>query len=257
MSTLNYIHPKAKVGNNVQIEQFVTVQDNVEIGDGSWIGPNVTLFSGTRIGKNCRVFPGAVIGAIPQDLKFDGEDSIVEIGDNVTIREFCTLNRGTKANYKTKISDNCLLMAYVHVAHDCVIGHNCILANGVNLAGHIEIGDYAIISALSAAHQFVKIGKHSMITGGSLIRKDVPPFVKAAREPLSYAGVNSIGLRRRGFSSERINNIMEIYRILYVKGHAISKAVNLIEQEIPNSEDKEYILNFVNKAERGLMRGYQ
>ncbi len=257
MSKLNYIHPNAKLGKNVEVDNFVTVQENVEIGDGTWIGPNVTLFSGTRIGKNCRIFPGAVIGAIPQDLKFDGEDSIVEIGDNVTIREFCTLNRGTKANYKTKIGNNCLLMAYVHIAHDCVIGQNCILANGVNLAGHIEIGDYAIISALSAAHQFVKIGQHSMITGGSLIRKDVPPFVKAAREPLSYAGVNSIGLRRRGFSSERINHIMEIYRVLYVKGHAISKAVELIQTEIPESEDRTRILNFVNKAERGLMRGYQ
>ncbi|MCL4107367.1 UNVERIFIED_CONTAM: hypothetical protein GTU68_067278, partial [Idotea baltica] len=250
------IHPKAKIGSDVTIENFVTVEENVEIGDGTWIGPNVTLFSGTKIGKNCKVFPGAVIGAIPQDLKFEGEDSIVEIGDNVTIREFCTLNRGTKANYKTQIKDNCLLMAYVHVAHDCVIGKNCILANGVNLAGHIEIGDYAIISALSAAHQFVKIGSHSMITGGSLIRKDVPPFVKAAREPLSYAGVNSIGLRRRGFSAERINNIMEIYRLLYVKGHAITKALQLIESEIPESDDRALILNFVNKAERGLMRGY-
>jgi UDP-N-acetylglucosamine acyltransferase len=256
LNKINYIHPKARIGANVTIDNFVTVEEDVEIGDGTWIGPNVTLFSGTKIGKNCRVFPGAVIGAIPQDLKFDGEKSIVEIGDNVTIREFCTLNRGTKANYKTQIKNNCLLMAYVHVAHDCVIGENCILANGVNLAGHIEIGDYAIISALSAAHQFVKIGPHSMITGGSLIRKDVPPFVKAAREPLSYAGVNSIGLRRRGFSSDRINNIMEIYRILYVKGHAISKAIQLIEEEIPDSEDRALILNFVNKAERGLMRGY-
>lgn len=257
MNKINYIHSNAKIGENVIIDNFVTVEEDVEIGDGTWIGPNVTLFSGTKIGKNCRVFPGAVIGAIPQDLKFDGEDSIVEIGDNVTIREFCTLNRGTKANYKTQIKDNCLLMAYVHVAHDCVIGKNCILANGVNLAGHIEIGDFAIISALSAAHQFVKIGPHSMITGGSLIRKDVPPFVKAAREPLSYAGVNSIGLRRRGFSSDRINNIMEIYRILYVKGHAISKAIELIESEIPKSADRDVILNFVNQAERGLMRGYQ
>lgn len=257
MNKINYIHPNARIGEDVTIDNFVTVEEDVEIGDGTWIGPNVTLFSGTRIGKNCRVFPGAVIGAIPQDLKFDGEKSIIEIGDNVTIREFCTLNRGTKANYKTQIKDNCLLMAYVHVAHDCVIGQNCILANGVNLAGHIEIGDYAIISALSAAHQFVKIGQHSMITGGSLIRKDVPPFVKAAREPLSYAGVNSIGLRRRGFSSDRINNIMEIYRILYVKGHAISRAIQLIREEIPDSEDRAMILNFVNKAERGLMRGYQ
>lgn len=257
MSKLNYIHPKAKIGTNVDIDNFVTVQENVEIGDGTWIGPNVTLFSGTRIGKNCKVFPGAVIGAIPQDLKYGGEESILEIGDNVTIREFCTLNRGTKANYKTKISDNCLLMAYVHIAHDCTIGKNCILANSVNLAGHIEIGEYAIISALSAAHQFVKIGKHSMITGGSLIRKDVPPYVKAAREPLSYAGVNTIGLRRRGFSSDRINNIMEIYRLLYVKGYAISKAVEMINTEIPESQDREDILQFVNKAERGLMRGYQ
>lgn len=239
------------------IDNFVTIEDNVEVGDGTWIGPNVTLFSGTRIGKNCKVFPGAVIGAIPQDLKYGGEDSIIEIGNNVTIREFCTLNRGTKANYKTEIKDNCMLMAYVHVAHDCVLEESCILANSVHLAGHINIGAHAILSGITAVHQFVNIGEHTMISGGSLVRKDVPPFTKAAREPLSYAGVNSIGLRRRGFNSERINGIMNIYRELYVKGYAISKAVNIIQDEIPESADKTLILDFVKKADRGIMRGYQ
>lgn len=257
LSTLNQIHPNAKIGNNVKIDSFVTIEEDVHIGNGTWVGPNVTIFSGTRIGENCRIFPGAVIGAIPQDLKFGGEESLVEIGNNVTIREFCTINRGTMANFKTQIKDNCLLMAYVHVAHDCILNESCILANNVILAGHISIGNYAILSGLTAVHQFVNIGEHSMVGGGSLVRKDVPPFVKAAREPLSYAGVNSIGLRRRGFSSERINHIMDIYRILFVKGYATSKAIQIIKNEIPDSEDKQRILGFIKNASRGIMRGYQ
>lgn len=256
MNQFKDIHPNAKIGENVQIGNFVTIEEDVEIGAGTWIAPNVTIFNGSRIGENCKIFPGAVIGAIPQDLKFGGEESIVEIGNNVTIRECCTINRGTKANYKTQVKDNCLLMAYVHVAHDCIIGENCILANSVNLAGHIEVGEYGIISALSAVHQFVSIGKHTMISGGSLVRKNVPPYVKAGREPLSYAGVNTIGLRRRGFSSERINHIMDIYRILYVRGHAVTNAINIIKKDIPHSEDRDLIINFIENADRGIMRGY-
>ena len=202
---LAYIHPGAKIATNVVIEPFTTIHNNVTIGSGTWIGSNVTIMEGARIGKNCRIFPGAVISAIPQDLKFEGEDSLAVIGDNVTIRECATINRGTKAYGKTVIGDNCLIMATAHVAHDCIIGNDVIIVNGVTLAGHVQIGEYAIIGGLAGVHQFIHIGKHAMISGGSLVRKDVPPFVKAAKEPLSYIGINSIGLRRRGFSSEKIN----------------------------------------------------
>jgi len=253
---LAYVHPQAKIADNVVIEPFVTIHKNVEIGEGTWIGSNVTIMEGARIGKNCRIFPGAVISAIPQDLKFDGEETTVEIGNNTTIREFVTINRGTKANYKTVVGDNCLLMAYVHVAHDCVIGNNCILANAANLAGHINIHDFAIIGGLSAVHQFVNIGQHVMISGGSLVRKDVPPFTKAARDPLSFVGVNSIGLRRRGFSSEKINEIQEIYRIIYLRKLNVTKAIALIETELPATPERDEIISFVTGSSRGIMKGY-
>ncbi|PKP23498.1 MAG: acyl-[acyl-carrier-protein]--UDP-N-acetylglucosamine O-acyltransferase, partial [Bacteroidetes bacterium HGW-Bacteroidetes-22] len=187
---LAYVHPQAKVAKNVVIEPFVNIEKNVEIGEGTWIGSNVTIMEGARIGKNCKIFPGAVVSAIPQDLKFNGEETIVKIGDNTTVREFVTINRGTKASYETIVGNNCLLMAYVHIAHDCIVGNNVILTNAATLAGHITIDDYAIVGGLSAVHQFCKIGAHTMISGGSLVRKDVPPYTKAAREPLSYVGIN-------------------------------------------------------------------
>jgi UDP-N-acetylglucosamine acyltransferase len=253
---LAYVHPQAKIARNVVIEPFTTIHKNVEVGEGTWIGSNVTIMEGARIGKNCRIFPGAVISAIPQDLKYQGEDTLVRIGDNNTIREFVTINRGTKANMETTIGDNNLIMAYVHIAHDCIIKSNCILANSVALAGHIEIEDWAILGGMSAIHQFVKIGKHSMTSGGSLVRKDVPPFVKAAREPLSYVGVNSIGLRRRGFSNEQINHIQDIYRVLYLKGQNVSQAVRIIESELPVSAERDEIMDFINSSQRGIMKGY-
>jgi UDP-N-acetylglucosamine acyltransferase len=255
MSELSYIHPNAKIGNNVTIEPFSTIYDNVEIGDGTWIGPNVTIFSGARIGKNCRIFPGAVISAIPQDLKFKGEDTTAEIGDNTTIRECVTINRGTTDKMKTAIGSNCLLMAYVHVAHDCILGNNIIVANSVNLAGHVTIEDYTILEGLVAVQQFVKIGAHAFITGGSLVRKNVPPFTKAAREPLQYVGINSVGLRRRGFSNETVLEIEDIYRTLYVKGHNVTNALAVIEQEAPASKEKEQILDFIRESKDGIMRG--
>jgi len=253
---LAYVHPQAKVANNVIIDPFVTIEKNVEIGEGSWIGHHATIMEGARIGKNCRIFPGAVISAIPQDLKFDGEETTVHIGDNTTIREFVTVNRGTKASYKTVIGKNCLLMAYVHVAHDCVIGNNVILANAATLAGHIEIDDFAIVGGLAAVHQFVKIGAHSMISGGGMARKDIPPYTKAAREPLSYVGVNSIGLRRRGFTNEQINQIQEIYRIIYRKNYNVSQAVNIIEADVPATPERDEILTFIAGSARGIMKGY-
>ena len=253
---LAYVHPQAKIASNVVIEPFVTIHKNVEIGEGTWIGSNVTIMEGARIGKNNKIFPGAVIAAIPQDLKYAGEDTIVKIGDNNIIREFVTINRGTKANWETVIGNNNLLMAYCHVAHDCIIKNNCILANAATLAGHITVDDWAIIGGLVAVHQFVTIGKHTMISGGSLVRKDVPPFTKAAREPLSYVGINSIGLRRRGFTSDKINEIQDIYRFLFLKNNNVTQAVRAIEAEMPASKERDEIISFIANSARGIMRGY-
>jgi UDP-N-acetylglucosamine acyltransferase len=251
---LAYIHPDAKLAQNVVVEPFSVIQKDVEIGEGTWIGPNVTIFEGARIGKNCKIFPGAVISAVPQDLKFNGEYTTIEIGDNSVIRECVTINRGTVHKYKTVIGKNCLLMAYVHIAHDCILGDNVILANSVQLAGHINLGDYAFIGGTSAVHQFVNIGTHAMIAGGSLVRKDVPPFIKAAREPLSYAGVNSIGLRRRGFENEKIEEIQEIYRILYLSGLNNAAAIDKIEIELSATLERDIIINFVRTSERGIIK---
>tara|TARA_R110001592_G_scaffold126401_1_gene337736 strand:+ start:3962 stop:4744 length:783 start_codon:yes stop_codon:yes gene_type:complete len=253
--TLTNIHPNAKIGKNVTIESFTTIYDNVEIGEGTWIGPNVTIFEGARIGKNCKIFPGAVISAIPQDLKFQGEETTTEIGDNTIIREFVTVNRGTLDRLKTVVGSNCLLMAYVHIGHDSIIGNNCILANCVNVAGHVELEDYVVIEGVVGLQQFVKVGRHSFIAAGSNVRKNVPPFVKAAREPLSYVGVNSVGLRRRGYSSDSVMLIEDIYRSIYVRGLNLSNAVRVIEQEAPQSEEKEIILKFIAESTKGMIRG--
>lgn len=256
ISPLAHIDPKATIGKNVHIDPFTMVGENVTIGDNTWIGPNVTIFSGASIGKNCKIFPGAVIAGIPQDLKFQGEDSTVMIGDNTTIRECVTISRGTVEKQTTVIGSHCLLMAYVHVAHDCVIGSHVIIANSVQIAGHVSIDDWAIVGGSSAVHQFVKIGMHAMISGGSLVRKDVPPFTKAAREPLSYAGVNSLGLRRRGFSSESISHIQEVYRYLFLNSMNNSRALEEIEVNLPATKERDEILNFIRSSERGVMKGY-
>ncbi len=253
---LAYIHPGAKIATNVVVEPFTTIHNNVEIGSGTWIGSNVTIMEGARIGKNCRIFPGSVISAIPQDLKFDGEDSLAVIGDETTIRECVTINRGTKALGKTVIGKNCLIMATTHIAHDCVIGNNCILANGTVIAGHVTVGDYAILSGLVAVHQFIHIGSHAMVSGGSLVRKDVPPFTKAGKEPLSYVGINSIGLRRRGFTTEKIREIQNIYRILYQKYYNNSQALEIIEAEMEATSERDQIILFIKNSQRGIMKGY-
>ncbi len=253
---LAYIHPGAKIATNVVVEPFTTINNNVTIGSGTWIGSNVTIMEGARIGKNCRIFPGAVISAIPQDLKFEEEDSLVIIGDNTTIRECVTINRGTKAYGKTEIGKNCLIMATAHVAHDCIIKNNVIIVNGVTLAGHVEIGEYAIIGGLSGIHQFIHIGKHVMVSGGSLVRKDIPPYTKAAKEPLSYVGINSIGLRRRGFSSEKINEIQNIYRILFQKNNNTTQASRILEAELDATPERDEVLTFIKNSQRGIMKGY-
>jgi UDP-N-acetylglucosamine acyltransferase len=245
---LAYVHPGAKIARNVVIDPFTTIHNNVEIGEGTWIGSNVTIMEGARIGKNCNIFPGSVISAVPQDLKFGGEDSLAIIGDNSTIRECVTINRGTVAAGKTVIGKNCLIMATAHIAHDCMIGDNAIIVNGVALAGHVTVGQYAVIGGLAAVHQFISIGDHAMVSGGSLVRKDVPPFSKAAKEPLSYVGINSVGLRRRGFTTEKIREIQDIYRILYQK--------NYIEAEMEATPERDEILDFIRNSSRGIMKGY-
>ncbi|MCU0419109.1 MAG: acyl-ACP--UDP-N-acetylglucosamine O-acyltransferase [Cyclobacteriaceae bacterium] len=250
------VHPEAKIGSNVVIEPFATIQKNVTIGDHSWIGPNAIIWDGARIGKNVKIFPGASISAVPQDLKFAGEETETFIGDNTVIREYVTISKGTADKYKTVVGSDCLLMAYVHIAHDCLVGNHCILANTVQVAGHVTIDDWAIIGGASALHQFVKVGAHVMISGGSLVRKDVPPYTKAAREPLSYAGVNTVGLRRRGFSTDKIGEIQEVYRYIFLKGLNNSKAIDLVEAEITPSEERDYILNFLRNSERGVMKGF-
>ena len=253
---LAYVHPDAKVADNVVIEPFVSIDHDVVIGEGTKIGSSVTILPGTRIGKNCRIFPGAVIGAIPQDLKFRGEYSTVEIGDNTTIRDYVTVNRGTAAKGKTVVGNNCLLMAYVHVAHDCVVGNNVILVNNSQLAGEVIVDDWAILSGMVAVHQFCRIGSHAMISGGSLVRKDVPPFIKAGREPLSYVGINSIGMRRRNYNNDKIREIQDIYRYIYQKGLNVAQATEIIEAEMPATPERDEILLFVKDSKRGIIRGY-
>jgi len=253
----SYIHPQAEVADTVVIEPFVTISKDVIIEEGTWIGPHVTIMEGARIGKNCRIFPGAVISAIPQDLKYKGEKSCVQIGNNVTIREYATVNKGTEASMHTVIGDNSLLMAYTHVAHDCVIGKNCVLANNANLGGHVEVGDFAILGGATNFQQFTKIGRHVIVSGGCLVNKDIPPFVRAARHPTTYAGVNSIGLRRRGYTTDQINLILDVYRILYIRGYNTTTALKYIEADIPATPDKDEVVNFVRESVRGIMKGFK
>ncbi len=253
---LAYIHPQAKIARNVVVEPFTTINNDVEIGSGTWIGSNVTIMEGARIGKNCRIFPGAIISAIPQDLKFEGEDSLTVIGDNTTIRECVTINRGTNDRGKTVVGDNCLIMAAAHIAHDCIVGNNAIIVNGVLLGGHVIVGEYAVLGGLSAIHQFIHIGEHAMISGGSLVRKDVPPYTKAAKEPLSYVGINSVGLRRRGFTSSKIKEIQDIYRILYQKNYNTTQAIEIIEAEMEATPERDEIMLFIRNSQRGIMKGY-
>lgn len=255
ISALANVDSTAKIGLNVQVDSFSTIFEDVEIGEGTRVHPNVTIYPGTRIGKNCEIFPGAVIGVIPQDLKFDNEYTTVEIGDNTVIRECVTIHRGTSDKLKTSIGSNCLLMTYVHVAHDCQIGNNVILASYVGLSGHVIIDDFAILEGKVAAQQFVHIGKHCFIGGASLIRKNVPPYIKAAREPMTYAGVNSVGLRRRGLSDADVREIEDIYRIIYVQNNNISKGIEAVKETIKESNLRTEILSFIENSDKGIIRG--
>lgn len=253
---LSVVDKRAKIGKNVVIDAFTSIAADVEIGEGTWIGSNVTIYDGARIGKHCKIFPGTVISAVPQDLKFDGEITQVVIGDNTTLRECVTVNRGTKALGHTKLGKNCLIMATSHIAHDCLIGDNVIIANGCGIAGHVEIGDYVIMGGLSAIQQFGKIGIHAMISGGSLIRKDIPPYVKVGRVPITYAGINSVGLRRRGYSNEKIFEIQKIYRAIFQMKMNVSQAVGYIEKEMLPTVERDTILQFIQNSPRGIVKGY-
>lgn len=254
ISPLAHISPEAIFGKNIKVDPFAVIYEDVTIGDNTHVMPNAVIMPGTTIGKNCVIFPGAVIGAIPQDLKFVGEKTTVEIGDNTTIRECVTISRGTKDRWKTIVGTNCLIMAYAHIAHDCIIGNNVILANAVQLAGHVEVGDFAIIGGLSGAAQFIRIGAHTYIGGDASINKDVPPYIRAGRLPLSYVGVNSVGLQRRGFSSDTINNILEVYRNIYTRGLNTTQAIEFVESQLPASPEKDYITTFIKESKRGIVK---
>lgn len=251
------VHPDAQLGENVTVNAFTSIAGDVVIGDGTVIHSNATIMDGARIGKNCEIFPGAVISAVPQDLKFKGEKTTAEVGDNTTIRECVTINRGTVDRHKTVVGSNSLLMAYTHLGHDVIVGNNCILANAASIAGHVVIEDFAILEGIVAVQQFITIGKHSFIAGGSLVRKNVPPFVKAAREPLSYAGVNSIGLQRRGFEESVISAIQDAYRLIYIQNRNITRGIEMVEEQVPEIDEVKDIISFIRSSDKGIMRGLQ
>ena len=255
VSNLAFVHPEAKLGENIIVEAFAFVDRNTEIGDGTHLMSHSTILNGARIGKNCTIFPHATIAGVPQDLKFQGEDTTAEIGDNTIVRECATVNRGTASRAKTVVGNDCLIMAYSHVAHDCILRNNIILGNATQLAGEVEIDDYAIISGGTLIHQFTRIGAHAMIQGGSKIPKDIPPFVLVGREPIVFMGLNVVGLRRRGFTSEQINSMQEIYRYIYQTGNNVSQATGKIEKELPETNERNHILEFIRSSTRGIVRG--
>lgn len=251
-----YIHPAAKIHPSVVIDPFVSIDQNVEIGEGTHIGSNVTIMEGARIGKHCNIFPGAVISGIPQDLKFNGEETTAEIGDYTTIRECVTVNRGTASRGKTTVGSHCLIMAYSHIAHDCKIGDNVIMSNATQVAGEVVVDNFAVIGGGTLIHQFCHLGEHVMIQGGAHINKDIPPFVKAGRDPIAFTGINSIGLRRRNFNNDQIRDIQEIYRYLYLSRLNVSDAVDRIEAELPATPERDLIIEFIRNSKRGIVRGY-
>lgn len=250
-----HIHPHSRIGKNVTIEPFAFIDEDVEIGDNTWIGPHVCLWSGARIGQNCQIYSGAQVSAVPQDLKYKGEKTLTFIGDRTIVREHVTISRGTAAEGQTIVGNDTLLMAYVHIAHDCQVGNYCIISNTVQAAGHVQIGDYTVIGGMTAIRQFVRIGAHVMIAGGSLVRKDVPPYVSAAREPLGYSGINVVGLKRRGFEQDKLNELQEIYRTIFLSEMNTSKAIEKVREEFRASFERDEILSFIQSSERGIMKG--
>lgn len=245
------VHPNAKIAENVTIGPFTFVSDNVEIGEGTVIASNVSILEGARIGKNCEIFPGAVISAIPQDLKYRGEDTLTIIGDHTNIRECVTVNKGTVDRMQTVVGHHCHIMAYTHIAHDCIVGNHCILSNYTGLAGHVLVEDHVVLGGFTGVVQFTRIGKHSFAIGS--VRKDIPPYSRVAREPTVYVGVNTVGLRRRGFSNDQIREIQEIYKIMYYSDRNISQACTFIEQEMPSTPIREDILGFIKGSIKGII----
>ncbi|MFD1601459.1 acyl-ACP--UDP-N-acetylglucosamine O-acyltransferase [Flavobacterium artemisiae] len=251
----NIIAKEAVIGKNVFIGNFSTIEEDVSIGNNTWIGNNVSILKGTKIGANCQIHSNCVLGGVPQDLKFEGEYSVLEIGNNNIIREFVTINRGTKSKGITSIGNSNLIMASVHIGHDCFIGSNCIIGFSAGIAGEVQIGNWVNISGLTAIHQFSKIGDHAMISGLSRIVKDIPPFITVAHEPLRYAGLNTIGLRRRGFDSEKISELKSIYQIIFEKGKNTSAALETIERDFEATIERNQILDFIKCSERGILKG--
>lgn len=255
VSPLAYVHPDAIIGSNVVIEPFATVAGDVEIGEGTWIASGAHILDGARIGRKCKIFQGAVISEIPQDLKYTGEQTYVSIGDNTMVRECVTVNRGTSAKGTTSVGNNCLLMAYTHVAHDCTVGDNCIMVNYSGIAGEVVLGEWTILGGGTVVHQFVEIGEHVITRGGSLVGKDIPPYVIAGREPLAYCGINAVGLRRRGFTNDKVNELQDIYRALFNQGMNYSVAVQYIEENYPVTPERDRIIDFVRNSRRGILKG--
>ena len=255
ISPLAFVHPGAKVDETAIIGPFAYIEDNVEIGAGTEVMANASVLYGARIGKNCKIFPSAVVGAIPQDLKFQGEDTVAIIGDDTTIRECATVHRGTASKGKTVVGNHCLIMAYSHVAHDCLLHDHIIMSNAVQLAGEVVVEDYAIIGGGTLVHQFSHIGAHVMIQGGSKVNKDIPPYIIAAREPIQYCGINSIGLNRRGFTREQINTIQDVYRFVYSPLYNTTQALQHAEEELPKCQERDLILEFIKESPRGIVKG--
>lgn len=255
ISPLANISQDAKIGKNVTIDAFASVLGNAVIGDNTHIHSNAMIYPDTTIGSGCQIFPGAIIGIVSQDLKYKGEPTTTSVGNNTIIREYVTIHKGTADRMTTSVGDNCLLMAYVHVAHDCIIGNNVIIANSVGLSGHITVEDFAIIEGMCGTQQFITVGAHSFVAGFSQIRKSVPPFVRCAREPLQFIGVNTIGLSRRGFDKEVIRQVEDIYRLIFVRGHNMTNALEIIEQEIENTPTRNQIISFIKNQKDGIIKG--
>ncbi len=251
------VSPNAKIGSDVVIGPFCIVEDDVLIGRGTRIGSSAVLAKGTRVGEECKIHHGAVLGTVPQDLKFHGEESVLEVGNNTTIREYATLNRGTSATGRTKVGSHCFIMAYAHVAHDCEVGDYVILANSVNMAGHVKIEDHVVIGGMVPIHQFTRIGRHVMIGGGFRVSKDVPPFALAGHDPLVFEGLNSVGLRRRSFSPDVIRNIENAYEIIYHRKMNVSQALETIKKEMQLTEEIKHIVEFIEASKRGIIPSFR
>ncbi|MBD3290555.1 acyl-ACP--UDP-N-acetylglucosamine O-acyltransferase [candidate division KSB1 bacterium] len=248
------VNKKAELAEDVEVGPFTIIEEDVTINSGTIIASNVLISDGARIGKNCKIFNGAVLSTAPQDLKYKGEKTTLEVGDNTIIREFCTLNRGTDDKYKTEIGSDCLLMAYVHVAHDCFLGNKVVLANAVNLAGHIVIEEFASVGGMDPIHQFVRIGQHSFIGGGLRVDKDVPPYILAAGEPLTFAGLNIVGLTRRGFAKETLTQLKKTYKIVYRSKLNVSQAITRIKEDVDLLPEVKNVIEFIEKSQRGIIK---